>query len=164
MSPVYGRSRLYVDDLQVMNSSERTIGHQDLTLNQFNTWCEERAIVRAGEITKPILERYRRHLHHSRDRRGNPFSAKKQLARLIPIRGFFKRYKRQNYLTTTILMLEHVSIGTTEIYTHVSIVKLKQNHEMTGPTLHQKQVEEGEPGAREEELLATLEAESSEED
>ena len=61
-------------------------------------------------------------------------------------------------------MLGHVSIGTTEIYTHVSIVKLKQIHEMTHPTLHQKQVEEGEPGATEEELLATLEAESSEDD
>ena len=91
-------SRLYVDHLQVMNYSERTIGHQDLTLNQFNIWCEERGIVRASEVTKPILERYRRHLHHSRDRRGNPFSAKNQLARLIPIRGFFKWATRQNYL------------------------------------------------------------------
>jgi integrase/recombinase XerD len=56
-------------------------------------------------------------------------------------------------------MLGHVSIGTTKIYTHVSIVKLKQIHEMTHPTLHQKQAEEGEPGATEEELLATLESE-----
>ena len=30
-------------------------------------------------------------------------------------------------------MLGHVSIGTTEIYTHVSVVKLKQIHEMTHP-------------------------------
>jgi integrase/recombinase XerD len=52
-------------------------------------------------------------------------------------------------------MLGHVSIGTTEIYTHVSIVKLKQTHEMTHPTLHQKQVEDGEPDATEGELLAT---------
>ena len=57
-------------------------------------------------------------------------------------------------------MLGHVNIGTLEIYTHVSIVKLKQIHEMTHPTLHQKQVEEGEPEVTEEELLATLEAES----
>ncbi len=52
-------------------------------------------------------------------------------------------------------MLGHVSIGTTEIYTHVSIVKLKQIHEMLRPTLHQKQVEDGEPDATEGELLAT---------
>ena len=61
-------------------------------------------------------------------------------------------------------MLGHVSIGTTEIYTHVSIVKLKQIHEMTHPTLHRKQAEEGEPEATKEELLSALEAESSEED
>ena len=52
-------------------------------------------------------------------------------------------------------MLGHVSIGTTEIYTHVSIVKLKQIHEMTHPTSHQKQ-------AQEEELLSTLDAEEAE--
>ena len=327
-------SRLYVDHLQVMNYSERTIGHQELTLNQFNTWCEERGIVRASEVTKPILERYRRHLHHSRDRRGNPFSAKNQLARLIPIRGFFKWATRQNYLlynpaselelprvekrlpkatltadeaeqilnipnihteeglrdrailevlystgirrmevinltrtdihpdrgvlavrqgkgkkdrfvpiseravhwlqryleevrtgfaiepdphnvfldktglpmtpdqlsrrvtkyikeadigkggschlfrhTVATLMLDngadirfiqqmlgHVSIGTTEIYTHVSIVKLKQIHEMTHPTLHRKQAGEGEPEATEEELLSSLDEEKMEDE
>ncbi len=59
-------------------------------------------------------------------------------------------------------MLGHVSIGTTEIYTHVSIVKLKQIHEMTHPTLHQKTDAETEPDATEEELLSTLDAERME--
>ncbi len=36
-------------------------------------------------------------------------------------------------------MLGHVSIGTTEIYTHVSIHKLKQVHEMTHPTMKSKE-------------------------
>lgn len=59
-------------------------------------------------------------------------------------------------------MLGHVSIGTTEIYTHVSIVKLKQIHEMTHPTLRQKPEQDGEPEATEEELLSTLDAEGAE--
>lgn len=54
-------------------------------------------------------------------------------------------------------MRGHVRIGTTEIYTHVSIVKLKQIHEMIHPTLHKKPAEEEEPEATEEALLATLE-------
>lgn len=91
-------SRLYVDYLRVMNYSERTIDHREITLMQFSTWCEERGLTRTNEVTKPILERYRRHLHHSRDRRGNPLSAKNQLARLIPLRGFFKWATQQNYL------------------------------------------------------------------
>ena len=60
-------------------------------------------------------------------------------------------------------MLRHVSIGTTEIYTHVGIVKLKQIHEMTHPTLHKKSESDHEPAATEEELLSTLDAEESEE-
>ncbi len=322
-------SRLHLDYMAVMNYSERTIGHREVTLKQFSAWCEERGIVRANEVTKPILERYRRHLHHSRDARGNPISAHNQLKRLVPIRQFFKWATRQNYLlynpaselelpkvekrlpkatltpeeaelilniptiqteeglrdrailevlystgirrmevinltradvhqdrgvlavrqgkgkkdrfvpiseravqwlkryleevrsdfaiepdphnvfldrtgqpltpdqlsrlvtkyikqadigksgschlfrhTVATLMLDngadirfiqqmlgHVSIGTTEIYTHVSIVKLKQIHEMTHPTMHRKPAQEGEREATEAELMATLAAE-----
>ena len=60
-------------------------------------------------------------------------------------------------------MLGHVSIGTTEIYTHVSIVKLKQIHDMTHPTMHREQQGCGEPEATKEELLAELDAENDEE-
>ena len=37
--------RLYVDHLQVMNYSERTVGHRETTLTQFSDWCEERGIL-----------------------------------------------------------------------------------------------------------------------
>ena len=60
-------------------------------------------------------------------------------------------------------MLGHVSIGTKEICTHVSIVKLKQVHEMTHPTLRRKPEQTGdteESEATEEGLLAALEAEN----
>lgn len=326
--------QLYIDYLKVMNYSERTVAHRELTLTQFSAWCSERGLTRASEVTKPILERYRRHLHHSRDKRGNNLSARNQMARLIPLRGFFKWATRQNYLlynpaselelprvekrlpkatlspgeaelilslpnihtaeglrdrailevlystgirrmevvnltradlhvdrgvlavrqgkgkkdrfvpvsqramgwmvryvtearadfaiepdpgnvfleptgqilnpdrlsrtvtkyikqadigkggschlfrhTVATLMLDngadirfiqqmlgHVSIGTTEIYTHVSIVKLKQVHELTHPSLQGKQPAEAEPEATETELLATLAQEAEEED
>lgn len=61
------------------------------------------------------------------------------------------------------LMLGHVSIRTTEIYTHVSIVKLKQTHDMTHPAMHKKPEPDEEPVATENELLSTLDAEESEE-
>ena len=61
-------------------------------------------------------------------------------------------------------MLGHVNIGTTEIYTHVSIVKLKQIHEMTHPTLHQKPRGDEELEATEEELLSTLNEEEMEDE
>lgn len=61
-------------------------------------------------------------------------------------------------------MLGYASINTTEIYTHVSIVKLKQIHDMIHPTMHRQRQTESEPEATEEELLLTLDAESAEED
>ncbi len=58
-------------------------------------------------------------------------------------------------------MLGHASIGTTEIYTHVSIVKLKQIHELTHPTMHwEERVDE--PESTKEVVLAALEAERDE--
>ena len=60
-------------------------------------------------------------------------------------------------------MLGHASILTTEIYTHVSIVKLKKIHEMTHPTMHRERQAEAEPEATEEALLAELEEEKADE-
>ncbi len=60
-------------------------------------------------------------------------------------------------------MLGHASILTTEIYTHVSIVKLKQVHEMTHPTMHRQQQRKDERAATKEELLSTLDEESDDE-
>ncbi|MBB3062436.1 site-specific tyrosine recombinase XerC [Microbulbifer rhizosphaerae] len=91
-------SRLHLDYLRAMNYSPRTISHRETTLRQFSEWCQERGIVKASSVTKPILERYRRHLHHSRDARGNPISANNQLKRLVPLRSFFKWATQQNYL------------------------------------------------------------------
>ncbi len=58
-------------------------------------------------------------------------------------------------------MLGHASIGTTEIYTHVSIVKLKQIHELTHPTMHREERVD-EPESTKEVVLAALEAERDE--
>ena len=61
-------------------------------------------------------------------------------------------------------MLGHASILTTEIYTHVSIVQLKQIHEMTHPTMHRQRQTEAEPEATEEALLSTLSEEKMEDE
>lgn len=60
-------------------------------------------------------------------------------------------------------MLGHLSTGTTEIYTHVSIGKRKQIHDITHPTMHKRQAEEGEPEAAEDDPLAALEDEANDE-
>jgi integrase/recombinase XerD len=50
------------------------------------------------EITKPILERYQRHLFHMRRPDGRALSFRAQHSRLVPVRGYFKWLTRQNVL------------------------------------------------------------------
>lgn len=88
----------YLDYLAVIHYSERTIEQRKMILGHFIAWCDERGLDKANDITKPILERYRRHLHHSRDKRGNPMSARNQAVRLTPLRMLFKWATQQNYL------------------------------------------------------------------
>ena len=73
---------------------------QDLRL--FIEWCEARGLGRPREVTKPILERYQRHIYHLRKQqgkgRGNPLSFQVQLNRLTAVRMLFRWLTRENVL------------------------------------------------------------------
>ena len=88
----------YLEALQVQNYSPRTIENRLSYLNAFVIWCEDRELKRPEEITKPIIERYQKHLLHTKKRDGKPLSFRAQHARLVPLRAFFKWLCRQNIL------------------------------------------------------------------
>ena len=60
--------------------------------------CDARSLTRPADVTKPILERYQRHLYHHRTARGRPMTFQTQHAYLVSVRAFFKWATRQNYL------------------------------------------------------------------
>lgn len=60
------------------------------------TWCDERGLTRPAEITRPIIERYQRHLFLKRKANGAPLSATTQASRITPIRKWFRWLVRQN--------------------------------------------------------------------
>jgi integrase/recombinase XerD len=82
----------------VQNYSPRTIHGRRTYLKYFVLWAIERGLTRPDEVTKPILERYQRHLYHHRKTSGEPMSVRGQHARLIPVRAFFKWAARANHL------------------------------------------------------------------
>lgn len=88
----------YLEAMRVKNYSERTVENRENYLGFFILWCEARSITRPQEVTKPIIDRYQRHLFHMRMPSGKPLSFSAQLARLVPVRGFFKWLTRQNVL------------------------------------------------------------------
>jgi integrase/recombinase XerD len=88
----------YVEALRVKNYSERTLETREVYLLAFCRWCEERSIGRPQEVTKPMLERYQRHLFHLRRPNGRPLTFQTQHKRLVQIRMYFKWLTRQNVL------------------------------------------------------------------
>jgi integrase/recombinase XerD len=88
----------YIEALRTKNYSERTLETRQVYLLAFCRWCEERSITRPQEVTKPMLERYQRHLFHFRRSNGRPLTFQTQHKRLVQIRMYFKWLTRQNVL------------------------------------------------------------------
>lgn len=88
----------YLEALRVLNYSEKTVESRAHHLREFIKWALERSLSRPAEVTKPILERYQRHLYHYRKKDGQPLSFRSQHGCLVPVRAFFKWLCRHNHL------------------------------------------------------------------
>lgn len=83
---------------QAKNYSPHTIEGRERTLRVFAAWCAERGLVRPQEITKPILERWQRHLYLHRKADGEPLSTRSQIAHTHPLKAFFRWLARENHI------------------------------------------------------------------
>jgi len=81
--------------------SAQTVTSRERALRRFVAWCEERGLGSPQDITRPILERYRRHLYHYRKRNGEPLSFATQQQRLIPVKAFFRWLTKENFILYT---------------------------------------------------------------
>ena len=88
----------FVEAQAVKGYSASTARNYRSCLNQFAAWCTERAVLRPREVTKPILERYQRHLYYFRTDAGKPLSFYHQSKRLTVLKVFFRWLARQNFL------------------------------------------------------------------
>lgn len=88
----------FLTSLKARNYSDATVEHYGYYIENFIQWCEQRSLHKPNEITKPIVERYQRHLFHFRDKNQKPLSFRVQSFRLIAIRMFFKWLTKQNVI------------------------------------------------------------------
>ena len=88
----------FLDWTAVKNMSKDTVKRRRMALKKFIHWCHERDLQQPQEITKPILERYQRHLYYYRKENGQPLTFGSQHAMLSPIKSFFKWLTQENYL------------------------------------------------------------------
>jgi integrase/recombinase XerD len=93
--------RDYLAYLHVRNYAPATLRTRERALARFVAWCAERGLLRPGEITRPMLERYQSSLFHYRKASsGAPLSFRSQNMLLTALRGFFRHLARQNAIPT----------------------------------------------------------------
>jgi integrase/recombinase XerD len=88
----------HLESLRVLGYSEHTLEGRAKILGRFIAWCEERAVHGPSEVTKPILERYQRHLYQYRQENGQPLSWASQYAHIASLRGYFKWLAKHNLI------------------------------------------------------------------
>jgi integrase/recombinase XerD len=54
----------FLEHSRVRGYAEGSIVNRQRYVRAFVLWCEERGIARAMEVTRPVIERYQRHLYH----------------------------------------------------------------------------------------------------
>jgi len=87
----------FLEALQMRNYAEGTIYKHRIQLGHFIGWSFERSLQRPTEITRPILQRYQRHLYEKTDEKGKRLSFRGQHARLLSIRAWFRWLTRNNF-------------------------------------------------------------------
>jgi len=90
--------RTYLSSLEVRNYSLETIGKYRRHLNHFIDWALQRSLESPAELTRPILERYQRHLFNFRNKQDKPYSFNNQHQRLTALRSWFKWLAQQRHV------------------------------------------------------------------
>ena len=86
----------HVGSLEVRNYADDTIRQREKYLRWFASWALERGITRPGEVTKPVLERYQRHLFNYRSKDDKPLSFRSQYQHLSHVKAWYKWLAREN--------------------------------------------------------------------
>jgi integrase/recombinase XerD len=88
----------YLEWMRTRSFTEQTIEGRVKELRPFFEWCAARGLARPSELTRPMLERYQRHLFHYRKQNGRPLGFAVQRGRLYAVRGFFRYLVRHNLI------------------------------------------------------------------
>jgi integrase/recombinase XerD len=95
---LHAYKREFVEWGSTLGLSPRTADTRAHGLEVFIAWCDERGLTRPQDITRPILQRYQRHLFHYRKRDGDPLAFTTQANMLQPLRAFFKWLTVENHI------------------------------------------------------------------
>jgi len=90
--------RLFLRDQAARNYTARTVEKREECLAKFARWCQDRDLTTCEEITRPLLERYRRWVFDYRKKDGKPLAFSSQASLISTLRVFFKWLARSQLL------------------------------------------------------------------
>nr|XP_061809046.1 tyrosine recombinase XerC 2-like [Nerophis lumbriciformis] len=94
----YPYLRHYLEATAIKGYSQDTRDRHDSHIRRFAAWAAERGLDAPNQVTKPILERYRKHLYYSRKTNGEPLSFSSQQVMLSSLKSFFRWLAQENHL------------------------------------------------------------------
>jgi len=97
-SGFYPYLRAFLEWGEVTGLSQDTIRRRQAALRRFIHWCDGRGLSCPTDVTKPILERYQRHLYYYRKSDGQALTHGSQCGMLTPLKAFFKWLARENHI------------------------------------------------------------------
>jgi integrase/recombinase XerD len=86
--------------LEARGYAATTVAARRRHLRRFLAWLADRGITRPGQVTLPVLERYRLHLHERRKADGRPLGWGTQTQMLVAVRALFAWLVRTHRLAS----------------------------------------------------------------
>jgi integrase/recombinase XerD len=97
-NPLHDYVRAFAQHTTAVGLAASTADTRAKNLTLFVQWAHERGIRAPAEVTRPVLQRYQRHLYLARKKDGMPLSLASQYARIGSVIVFFKWLTRQNHI------------------------------------------------------------------
>ena len=97
-NPLRTWQRAFYDYTLTRGLSSTTARIRERGIDQFIRWSDERGLRHPAEVTRPILQRYQRHLYLVRQKNGKPLAHTTQLTMLFPLVAFFKWLTREGHI------------------------------------------------------------------
>jgi len=89
---------MWLDWMMTQGFSEATLESRREYINIFLNWCYERNITKPTQVTKEIMEKYKRHLYRYRKKDKKPLSVSTQRTRLLVVKAFFKYLGKSRHI------------------------------------------------------------------
>lgn len=95
---LYAYVKAFLSWTEATGQSAATTGTRERALWRFIEWADERSLDHPGQLTRPILEAWQRHLYLARKKDGQPLSPSTQQTLITALKAWFKWLARERHI------------------------------------------------------------------